>query len=84
VTAFGLLPIRHATVTVDQNGVPADATFSAASGTYLITGLAPGSYRLCFDGSTAGNYTMTCRRALVPVDAGVVTKGINGVLTVRR
>lgn len=81
VTALGLLPIRHATVTVDQNGVRVDATFSAASGTYRITGLAPGSYHVCFDGSTAGNYSSKCRRALVQVNADAVTKGINGVLT---
>lgn len=82
VTALGLLPIRHATVTVDQDGVPVDATFTATGGTYRITGLAPGSYHVCFDGSTAGHYSKRCRSALVQVTAGAVTKGINGVLTI--
>jgi hypothetical protein len=84
VSALGLLPVRHAKVTVDQNGTPAGATFSAGNGTYRVTGLAPGTYHVCFDGSTAGHYSTTCRRALVAVKPGLLTKGINGVLTVGR
>lgn len=83
VTAFGLLPVRHATVTVSQNGTRAGATFTAGNGTYRVTGLAPGTYRVCFDGSTAGHYSSSCRRALVAVSAGVATKGINAALTIR-
>lgn len=82
VNAFGLLPVRHAKVTVDSAGTPAGATFSNGSGVYRVTGLAPGAYRMCFDGSTAaGNYRKICRKELVAVRAGVVTKGVNGVLT---
>jgi hypothetical protein len=84
VTVLGLLPLRHATVTVSQDGTTAGATFSATNGTYRVTGLAPGSYRVCFDGSTAGKYSSTCRRALVPVNAGAATKGINGALSIGR
>jgi hypothetical protein len=85
VTAFGLVPLRHATVTVEQNGIRAGAALTASNGTYRIAGLAPGSYRVCFDGSsTAPKYGSTCRKALVAVRAGVVTKGIPGVVALRR
>ncbi len=80
VNAFGILPLKHAKVTVDQGGTPAGAAFTATNGVYRIAGLAPGSYHVCFDGSTGGKYTKTCRATLVAVTAGGVTKGINGAV----
>jgi hypothetical protein len=84
VTALGLVPLRHARVTVSLNGAPVDATFTAGNGTYRLDGLPAGSYRVCFDGSTAGHYSSSCRRALVPVRPGAMTRGISATLRVGR
>ncbi|MDT4918395.1 MAG: SdrD B-like domain [Pseudonocardiales bacterium] len=78
VTQFGLLPLKGVFVVAKQGGVPVLATYSAGNGTYRITGLPPGSYQVCFSAAHP-----TCRKALVVVRTGVVTKGVNGVLSTK-
>ena len=78
VTQFGLVPLKGVLVTASQNGAVVLATYSAGTGKYRITGLEPGSYRVCFSAAHP-----TCRKALVAVRSGVLTTGINGALSTR-
>ncbi|MBI4716968.1 MAG: DUF4382 domain-containing protein [Planctomycetes bacterium] len=71
-------PLADVAVSVfDAGGEELTATFTSAEGTYTVSGLATGTYRLVFTASGFADAEVTG----VSVSAGATTSGVDAVLT---